>query len=92
MVRRKAACSLQRHGIIHRHAMAHAEFEVSVSSDRLLRHYQGAATSIVVVTTTGTTLQLPAVAFRKFVTEAGLHGRFSVEYSERRRLKSLQRL
>jgi hypothetical protein len=72
--------------------MANAEFEISLSCDRLLRHYRGAATGIVVITNTGTTLQLPAVAFRRFVTEEGLHGRFSVEYCDRRRLRSLRRL
>jgi hypothetical protein len=72
--------------------MASAEFEISLTADRLLRHYRGNATSIVVTTTTGTTLQLPAVAFRKFVNESGLHGRFSVEYCDRHRLRSLRRL
>ncbi len=69
-----------------------AEFEVSLPRDRLLRHYRGNATSIVVTTTSGTTLQLPAVAFRQFVTDAGLYGHFLVEYSDRHRLKSLTRL
>ena len=69
-----------------------AEFEVSLSSERLLRHYRGDATGIVVKTTTGTTLQLPAVVFRKFITSAGLHGRFRVEYSDERRLQSLRKL
>ncbi|MDH3716385.1 MAG: DUF2835 domain-containing protein [Gammaproteobacteria bacterium] len=72
--------------------MLYAEFEVSLSCDRLLRHYRGSTTGIVVTTSTGTTLQLPAVAFRKFVTATGLHGRFSVEYCDQHRLRSLRRL
>ncbi len=72
--------------------MAQAEFEISLSNERLLRHYRGHATGIVVTTTTGATLQLPAVAFRRFVNASGLHGRFRVEYSEQNRLTSLQRL
>ncbi len=72
--------------------MAHAEFEIALSGERLLRHYSGAATSIVVETTDGTTLQLPAVAFRRFVTSAGLYGRFRIEYSDAHRLQSLRRI
>ena len=72
--------------------MAHADFEISIPNERLLRHYSGHATGIVVTTTTGATLQLPAVAFRKFVSANGLHGRFRVEYSEQNRLTSLRRL
>lgn len=70
----------------------HAEFDVCLSREKLLRHYRGEATGIVVTTRSGTTLQLPAVAFRRFVTSTGLRGRFRVEYCEQRRLRALRRL
>lgn len=80
---------MERHG---QPAVTYAEFELALPTQELLRHYRGEAHALVVRSSDGRTLQLPVSALRRFVTCAGLWGRFAVEYDAARRLHSVRRL
>ncbi len=60
--------------------------EIVISPKELLRYYQGVAQTIIVHAVTGERVQLPASAFRSFVTPHGINGRFEVTFSEQGKL------
>lgn len=51
-------------------------FNLNISYQTYLSHYQGHAATILVTTDQGLKLQLPASRFRPFITQLGLKGRF----------------
>ncbi len=68
------------------------EFHLAIAPEEFVRVYQGTASVIVVRTTQGLRVQLPAARFRKFVTPEGVHGHFELTTDERNKVVELRRL
>ncbi|MEM7209341.1 MAG: DUF2835 domain-containing protein [Pseudomonadota bacterium] len=66
-------------------------FYVSISRDQWLNYYAGIASAVHVLTDDGLSLQLPANTLRRFVTHAGIHGHFEVEFDDAFKLRSIGR-
>lgn len=66
------------------------EFDLGLPADKIQRIYQGQARYIQVYTDNGTSLQLPAINFRQYVTERGIQGRFEVEIDDKNKIIQLK--
>ncbi len=66
-------------------------FRIDLSYQDYLLYYQGNVRGVVVRTEEGPTLQLPAARLRRFVTPAGVHGRFELELDEHNQTLRLER-
>ncbi len=76
----------------HRPAVARVEFRLAIEAGELMRHYRGQAACIRVRASDGNVLQLPASSMRRFVSHAGLYGRFAITYDGEHRLRSIERI
>ena len=56
--------------------MKQFEFHLSISEQQYLHYYRGTVRQIMVRSSSGATIQFPAALLTKFVTTAGVHGRF----------------
>ena len=68
------------------------EFDMALSAEETRSIYQGRARFILVKSVQGPKLQLPAVNFRRHVTEHGIRGRFSVEINASYKILALRKL
>ena len=66
------------------------EFSLKLSAGEVQRIYQGQARYFLVYTDEGTSLQLPASNFRRYVTGQGIQGRFEVEIDQRNKIIQLE--
>lgn len=66
------------------------EFSINLSAEKTQRIYAGRARYILVFTDEGTSIQLPAVNFRRYVSEQGIHGRFEVEIDDNNKIIRLR--
>lgn len=66
--------------------------ELRVSADDLLDYYRGMARTVHAVAVTGQTVQFPASALQRHVTEQGVHGWFRLEFDEEHKFLRLERL
>jgi hypothetical protein len=66
--------------------------EIVISPTELLKYYKGVAQTIMVHAVTGERVQLPASAFRQFVTPHGINGRFEVTFSEEGKLLNISQI
>jgi len=67
-------------------------FSISISPEAFLRHYQGAASVVVVQADDGRRVQIPANSFRSFVGQHGIEGRFELELDQNNKLINLKKL
>ncbi|MEC6797408.1 DUF2835 domain-containing protein [Photobacterium sp. S4TG1] len=67
-------------------------FTIDMSYTLFQQHYSGAASSVVVLTDTGLKLQLPAIRLRRFLTHAGITGKFRVVVTNDNKLETIERL
>ncbi len=67
-------------------------FYVNVTNEEFLSIYRGTANALLVQAEDGRRIQIPANNFRKFVTAAGLQGRFEMELDRDNRLINLIRV
>ncbi|CED71464.1 DUF2835 domain-containing protein [Aliivibrio wodanis] len=67
-------------------------FRVNVSYQSFLSHYSGAASTVLVVTEQGLSLQLPASRFRSFLTQLGVKGRFRLTTDQNNRFLNLEQV
>ncbi|RXJ74391.1 hypothetical protein CS022_04390 [Veronia nyctiphanis] len=65
-------------------------FTVRISYAEYMQYYSGAASTVIVKTDAGHTLQLPAEKFRPFLTHSGIRGRFRLTADENKRFKQLE--
>ena len=68
------------------------EFELHLSPERFLDYYRGRAQHVVVRSTAGMNIQLPASLLQKFVLPDGIHGRFSLTCDEKNKCLGLERI
>ncbi|MDF2186324.1 DUF2835 domain-containing protein [Grimontia hollisae] len=67
-------------------------FSVDIDYHLFLQHYSGAASTVIVRTDNGLTLQLPASRLRPFLSQLGVKGRFRLMVDENNRFKSLEKI
>ncbi|MBV7296860.1 DUF2835 domain-containing protein [Enterovibrio paralichthyis] len=67
-------------------------FNLDISYHTFQHHYSGAASSVIVHTDSGLTLQLPAMRLRPFLTQLGVRGRFRLTVDSNNRFKSLEQI
>ncbi len=67
-------------------------FSLSIDREQWLRFYAGHANVVRVITDSGKILQLPASSLRPFILQNGVHGRFEINYDQRYKLVSVNRL
>ncbi|WP_028025611.1 DUF2835 domain-containing protein [Enterovibrio calviensis] len=67
-------------------------FTLDISYHVFLQHYAGAASTVVVRTDKGLTLQLPASRLRPYLTQRGLKGNFRLIIDGANRFKSLEQI
>ena len=72
--------------------MREYKFSMALSAARTHSIYQGMARYILVESDQGLKLQLPAVNFRQYVTDDGIHGYFSVQIDDSNKIINLRRL
>ncbi|WP_090209549.1 DUF2835 domain-containing protein [Ectothiorhodospira magna] len=72
--------------------MQYFHFSLGISRDEYLRYYNGAASTVVVMSQEGRTVRFPASALRPFVLHDGVRGRFRLTVNSQFKLLSLERL
>jgi hypothetical protein len=73
--------------------MAQVEFELAISREEYLRHYQSQGRLQVVVTALdGRRVRFPAGILQPFVLHEGVHGRFVIQFDSQGRLCSIDRV
>jgi hypothetical protein len=65
--------------------------DVAVPADRLLAVYQGHANRVLLMSRDGRRVSLPAHHLRPYLTHAGVHGVFELEFSSAGELLALHR-
>ncbi len=68
------------------------DFSLSISAERIQRVYRGDAKYLLVHTDEGLKLQLPALNFRPFVTDQGIHGRYRVRIDRHNKILDLKQM
>jgi hypothetical protein len=66
--------------------------ELRISADDLLDYYRGVARTVHAVAVTGQTVNFPASALQRHVTEQGVHGWFRLEFDADQKFLRLDRL
>jgi hypothetical protein len=67
--------------------IAHAlRFQLSLSSEKYLRYYQGQASSIQVRSLDNKSIRFPAGAIRQFLMHDGIHGVFEIRFDKNNKL------
>ena len=56
--------------------MKQFEFHLSISPERYMDYYRGVVKQVVAQCDDGANIQFPASLLTKFITAAGIHGRF----------------
>jgi hypothetical protein len=73
-------------------AAQHVRFRLAISADDYLAYYQGAARDVIVRAEDGRRIRFPAGALQRFLTHAGIHGRFELRFDADHKLIGVQRL
>ncbi len=68
------------------------EFTLHFTPDEVLRYYRGEARNVVARLDDGRSIQFPAGALQKVVTENGVHGRFRLLFDANHKFKGLERV
>jgi hypothetical protein len=72
--------------------MKRFEFQLSISAQRYLDYYRGTVKHIEVQTDGGLNVRFPAALLTRFVTDAGIHGRFALTCDDANKGAQLVRL
>jgi len=68
------------------------QFQLNLTADSYLRHYQGRARSVVAIASDGRRIAFPAERLRPFVTRDGVSGRFELVFDDANRFVALERV
>lgn len=69
--------------------MQHVYFKLAIPTDAYLAYYQGEAKVVSVIAEDGRRVEFPAKHLQKFVTHAGVYGRFELCFGTDNRFISL---
>lgn len=72
--------------------MNEIRFRITISAHEYLQYYQGMVNSILVTTSEGKMVQLPAGTLQKFVDQSGVNGSFRVIYDNNNKLVRVERI
>jgi hypothetical protein len=67
-------------------------FSIHISQQEFLRHYQGTANTVQVLSECGRRLRFPASRLRPFLTHTGISGRFLLTVDGNNRFRELQKI
>ncbi|MBK1694972.1 hypothetical protein CKO09_09495 [Chromatium weissei] len=67
-------------------------FHLTITAAQYQHYYRGTATSVLVQTTEGLNLSLPAAHLRRFITSNGVHGDFCLTADAQHRMIALERV
>lgn len=70
--------------------MPHLDLQLNISADEMLEYYRGTARVVCAVADNGQTVNFPAGAVQRFVTEHGVHGRFRLIFDHNNKLLTLE--
>ncbi|TDO99005.1 DUF2835 domain-containing protein [Marinomonas balearica] len=72
--------------------MAIIVIDVNLSAFKYKEMYKGTVKNLVAHSRDGRKVQLPLIAFQKFVTHHGLFGSFEVEFDESKKLVGIKKI
>lgn len=72
--------------------MPAVEFTLNLSPERVLGYYRGQARTVIATLDDGRTLQFPATALQKVVTDQGVRGRFRLVFDAANKFQGLERV
>ena len=72
--------------------MPEIRVNLSISSDKYLAYYQGAADTVVTRAMDGRRVKFPARVLRSFLTHDGIHGEFVIEFNDRHKFVGIRKL
>ncbi len=73
--------------------MAQVEFELAISREEYLRHYQSQGRlQVTVIALDGRRVRFPAGILQPFVLHEGVHGRFVIHFDIQGRFRSIARV
>ena len=72
--------------------MTEYHFRLSISTEKCLAYYEGAAQAVVVTLANGQNLQFPAESLRPFILRDGVHGAFVLRVNANNKLQALERV
>ncbi|OEU71817.1 MAG: hypothetical protein BA864_06645 [Desulfuromonadales bacterium C00003093] len=67
-------------------------FSIHLSQQQFLRHYQGSASAVQVISECGRRLRFPASRLRSFLTHSGISGRFQLTVDADNRFLDLKKI
>lgn len=70
--------------------MKYYYFSVYITYSEFQRLYSGSASTVVVSTEQGLTLQLPAIKLRPYLSQLGIRGRFKLTVDNNNRMLNLE--
>lgn len=72
--------------------MNEIRFSLSITPERYLTYYQGAAQQVSVRAHDGRRLQFPASVLRPYVSHEGIHGEFAIQFDANNRFQGIRRV
>lgn len=75
-----------------KNAAHRVRFRLSLSSEKYLAYYKGAAHSIRVISVDNKSIRFPANAIRKFLSHDGIHGLFEIQFDENNKLVQIVKI
>jgi hypothetical protein len=72
--------------------MPRCQFSISISPEQFQDYYRGSFRQVHVIADDGQRLIFPAAALQRFITHAGVKGRFDITFSDDHRLIRLTRI
>jgi len=67
-------------------------FSIQISQEEFIRHYQGSANAVQVLSECGRRLRFPASRLRPFLTHSGISGRFLLTVDVGNRFLDLKKI
>ncbi len=65
---------------------------LSISKSEYLKWYSGSATTVTANTQQGVSINFPASILKPFITHAGVHGVFAIEFDAENRFLDIQQI
>ncbi len=72
--------------------MNEIRFRLEISAQEYLKYYQGDVDSVQVTIASGQTIQFPASALQKHVSQNGVNGSFRIIFDDNNKMISLERI
>ncbi|ALO45632.1 DUF2835 domain-containing protein [Pseudohongiella spirulinae] len=67
-------------------------FDLNITADQYLRHYQGQVNQVVCSTRDGRRIRFPSSVLQRFVTHDGVMGTFAISFDDNHKLTDIKRM